>query len=158
MFFTKLGLFLPFFFLFAWRWSRWLAYLQQKEYRVDRFWRFLQSTQGRQELKKLLPKPIELTRTGWKRPVITARLLVAVVLNILLWLGISSVFFNHTLVVFCLGLLAVYVLVSIVVFVSAWPTAIASAAITWWMLYRAQQLLRRAHPFIIGVGGSYCNT
>src|SRR3990172_8288694 len=52
---------------------RWIAWTQQKEYRVDRLWHFLASEEGLQELLRLAPKRADFTRTGLKRPVITLR-------------------------------------------------------------------------------------
>jgi len=53
-------LFLTSFFI---RLLRWLSIVQQKEYRFDRLVLFLKTTQGQEELIRLIPKKSDFSRT-----------------------------------------------------------------------------------------------
>jgi len=63
---------------------RWLAIVQQKEYRMDRVWLFMKSPEGKKELFKFVIKKSDLTRTGLKRPVRTKRVIFTGMISIIL--------------------------------------------------------------------------
>jgi UDP-N-acetylmuramoyl-tripeptide--D-alanyl-D-alanine ligase len=144
---------LPFTFV---RWVRWLAIVQQKEYRLDRLLSFLRTREGIGDALRMLPRSQEFTRTGMKRPVRTIRALLV---------GLISIFICGSLLAWgwlagwpSLALLMIYILLPVILLLSCVPTAFVASVMTWLTLWQAQQKIRRAAPIIIGVGGSYGKT
>lgn len=146
------------------RWARWLAIVQQKEYRLDRLFAFFDSTEGKREVARVLPVAGDFSRTGMKRPHITSRvvfvavlsglvLLVAAVLGSLFALGQQSVIFSWLVV-----LAVLYVVVPLFVILACLPSTLISWYITWKTLRQAQSKVQQGKPQIIGVGGSYGKT
>ena len=150
--------------LYASRLVRWLALYQQKEYRLDRFVAFVQTDEGRQEMRMLVSPGARRHPKSWKRPKITARVLViAAGTGLLLVVGLAVLFVvvsNWQTQVAAVGvyLLVSYLLlpglIGLVTVLSAIPARIKVSH----ELYRAQQKLLKHQPLIIGVGGSYGKT
>lgn len=145
---------------------RWLALLQQKEYRLDRLWLFLKSTEGRAEVLHLLPAVSEFSRTGFKRPRLTARaifsaVLVAIELVVLLWgvVGWSWLSFApqalDEILLLSLWLTVIVLCVPLLVAVTAVPSSIIARVQTARMVRQAAALLAKKQPLIIGITGSY---
>jgi len=133
---------------------RWLAIVQQKEYRLKRLWSFIKSVEGRQELFKLLPKASDLTRTGLKRPVRTPRIYLTALGSIfiagtVLWLV------KDDLTGLTLTALALYVLLPLWFLFAVLPTVLISSLLTTAFLILAKIKLDHHHPQIIGITGSY---
>jgi UDP-N-acetylmuramoyl-tripeptide--D-alanyl-D-alanine ligase len=146
-------LLLPFTFV---RWVRWLAIVQQKEYRLDRIVSFLKSAEGRNDALRFLPRKSEFTRTGMKRPVRTARVAIVALLSILLCGGMMLSGWQSGLPF--LSLIFIYLTLPIVLFISCIPSAFVAISVVWITLWRAQQKIKKGHPLIIGIGGSYGKT
>ena len=145
------------------RWLRWLAIAQQKEYRLDRLKLFLSTRQGRREFIKLFFRPQELNITGLKRPQLTARILVVLVGSllwsllvggILVWLVNPTEFWLQVSWWLAI-LLIIYLLLPLLIIISIFPTWLVAEVMTRWSLSRAQQLLAKTKPTIIGITGSY---
>src|SRR5258708_7586711 len=108
-------LFLP---LTAIRWLRWLAIVQQKEYRLDRLVAFLQSEEGRKDFLRLIPQAKDFTRTGLKRPVKTLRVgLVAVVSGALI-LMFFFVMYSFGVKILTLAVVATYFFMPLILVIS----------------------------------------
>lgn len=152
---------------FVVRWFRWLAIVQQKEYRFDRLRAFLRSDEGKYELKRVLPKLSDFSRTGLKRPKPTARVLLVALLSGLTLLSQFSLSISSSitpgevmpsLLVWGTGIVVAYLILPITVIADSIPTMLLSALATWNTLRRAKQKIESGQPKIIGVGGSYGKT
>lgn len=157
LFWVLFILWLPFFLV---RWSRWLAIVQQKEYRIDRLFSFLQSPEGQHDIWHLLPRRNEFTRTGLKRPVRTARVAVVATLSLAI-IGLFMVLaYSYSANPFLAGsvLWILYVILPFLLLLSCLPTAIAANLLTLCYLLLAKQKLQKYHPKVIGIGGSYGKT
>ena len=141
--------------LFFVRWVRWVAIVQQKEYRIDRFFAFLHSSEGRQEVIKLLPKVSELTRTGLKRPQPTLRVIFVAALSILFMVVAYIFSLQLELSYWLVSLTFLYFFTPVFILFSCLPSSILSWLLTQRVLMRAQRKLNATSPQIIGVGGSY---
>ena len=149
--------------VFAVRFSRWLAFVQQKEYRLDRLWLFLSTTEGKNELVRLTTLQ-DWSRTGFKRPHLTLRLLITAIFSLLLILVLLQFlvqFFSHQeslLYYFIFALLIALVFVpSVVICCAVIPTFLLQFY-TRYLLFQAAQKLAHHKPFIIGITGSYGKT
>jgi UDP-N-acetylmuramoyl-tripeptide--D-alanyl-D-alanine ligase len=134
---------------------RWLAWNQQKEYRVDRLWQFLLSEEGLHELLRVIPNKTEFTRTGLKRPVLTLRAAATGFLSLIL--------VGYTLATaYFLGLwwlpVAAYLLVPIFPSAISFITEIFKSLLSVTLLFLAKQKLAITNPKIIGITGSYGKT
>ncbi len=148
-------------FLGAVRWVRWLAIVQQKEYRVDRLLAFFITPEGKGELLRLIPDRHSLSRSGLKRPHLTARVAAIGVASIgliliqaMVALGLYN--FNWLLAV-AWGVVSLVVL-PLVVVLSTFPTWFFAELVTTIQLVAASSKLRRAKPLVIGIGGAYGKT
>lgn len=141
--------------LFLVRWLRWVAIVQQKEYRIDRLLAFFQSSEGREEVRKVLPRKSELTRTGLKRPRPTSRVIFVAALSISLMLIVYVFSLQLELLVWIFSLTLLYLFTPIFIIFSCLPSSLLSWLLTQRVLMRAQRKLRKASPQVIGVGGSY---
>jgi UDP-N-acetylmuramoyl-tripeptide--D-alanyl-D-alanine ligase len=146
--------------IFLVRWSRWLAVVQQKEYRIDRISAFIKSREGLRDFLRIWPRSSDFTRTGLKRPVKTARALLvgaisAGVTGLVILL--ATILFQSTLAILS-AFLFTYIFVPIILFISCLPTAVAAEILTLKTLKQAQQKLQKGKPMVIGVGGSYGKT
>lgn len=143
------------------RWARWLAIVQQKEYRFDRLAAFLTTEEGKKETFRLVPRLNDFTRTGLKRPVSTARIAI---------IGATSLFFGLAWLVLLLltGLLQLpilvtfiilwYLLLPLILLLSCLPTVLAANFVTIRALKKAKCKLEKEQVKIIGIGGSYGKT
>jgi UDP-N-acetylmuramoyl-tripeptide--D-alanyl-D-alanine ligase len=137
------------------RLARWLAWTQQKEYRVDRLWHFLTSEEGLQELLRLTPRQSDFTRTGLKRPVITLRSLAVGFLSlVLLSFSLTAGYFNS----WWWLPVAIYVLVPLYPGVISLTTEVLKTILSLVLLFLAKQKLVGSKPRIIGITGSYGKT
>ncbi len=140
------------------RWSRWLAIVQQKEYRIDRLSGYLKSREGKKELLRITPKLADFTREGFKRPRPTARI-------IFIWLisSLPVICFLWSLpaldlaTAFVLGIIG-YVFLPILIFLSVTPSYLISEAMTMFVLHKAKMLVDKNHPKVVGITGSYGKT
>ena len=142
---------LPFFVL---HYLRWLALVQQKEYRLDRLMVFLRSQEGREEF--FLPFPFSFikkpTLAEIKRPTWTLRLLIVFSFSLIILepLVIFSYPFAKEYV-----WLILYLFLPLIIFISTLPTILAAEIITNVMLFAALRTLEKSKPLIIGITGSY---
>lgn len=143
---------------------RWLAIAQQKEYRWDRLWLFVQSSEGKKEFWRVL-NWYDFTRSGLKRPRITARIVVTtlVVFGLLLLLvkvlqAPLNNFFESQLLALLTTALIIYVCIPLLVgFIAILP----GFAVYWyseWLLEKAAQKLKVQQPLVIGITGSFGKT
>jgi UDP-N-acetylmuramoyl-tripeptide--D-alanyl-D-alanine ligase len=147
------------------RWSRWLAIVQQKEYRWDRLWLFLLSPEGQQDFWRLIPRRQDLTRTGLKRPQRTARVAVvsitsAMLLGLIGWLMVLLPIqgFATWLAAVGLVLILIYVLLPLLIILATGPSALISFLLTQRELRAARTKIDQLRPLIIGITGSYGKT
>lgn len=153
------------------RWSRWLALVQQKEYRLDRLLSFLKTQDGRSELLRFLPRRTDLTRTGFKRPKPTFRVLLVAIFSFLL-MGVLTLVFIWMALLFKeasfawwqVASIAVLIVVTLIlttpiwVLIATWPTSLFVSIYTRVLLFKARHLLSRNKVQIIGLTGSYGKT
>ncbi len=161
---------LIFLFLLSIRVLRWLAIVQQKEYRLDRLWLFLLSMEGKHELVKLLPKRIELSRTGLKRPKRSLRIFI--VLMIFVTLALLLLYFTYsffltltasfslltTYLCFILLLLFYLLAVPMLMIASVLPTTIVYVLKVDFELRKASRKIDRYKAMVIAITGSYGKT
>lgn len=148
-------LFLP---LIVWRCLRFLAIIQQKEYRLDRLKAFFQSAEGKAELIKIIPGPADLSRTGLKRPIRTLRVILiaglgGLILTLILYLIAQSTW-PLTLALTCLS----YFLIPLILIIAALPSIGLFEMLVYLKLKQARVIIQQKQPLIIGVTGSYGKT
>lgn len=149
--------------IFVVRFSRWLAFVQQKEYRLDRLWLFLSTREGKNELVRLTTLQ-DWSRTGFKRPHLTLRLLVTAIFSLVLILVLILFLVQFFLIqetfiyYFIFALLIALVVVPFVVMSCAVIPTFLLQFYTRYLLYQAAQKLLVHQPFIIGITGSYGKT
>ncbi|MBP9819444.1 UDP-N-acetylmuramoyl-tripeptide--D-alanyl-D-alanine ligase [Candidatus Woesebacteria bacterium] len=153
-------------FLLLVRFSRWLSLLQQKEYRWDRIITHLQTPEGLEDLVGVIPPLSQLSWSRFKRPRPTARVITSAFLVLCLillgagaaslwWLGLGLGYWTVIAAVFAI---LVLLFMPALVLVSAIPTSLISRWQTSRMLRKAEQLLARHAPLVIGITGSYGKT
>ncbi len=147
----------------------WLALVQQKEYRLDRIKLYLISREGGTELWSLLPRRSWLQVKLWKRPRWTARVTILAVIcciTTFLWL-VAGYAVGQWLVPGSWGLIGLlwlgqiilcYVAMPGLVMVGLLPTALVSLWATRRVSQQARALVKRHHPLVIGITGSYGKT
>ncbi len=149
--------------LLAMRLLRWGAWVQQKEYRLDRLWLFLQTAEGRAEVLRL-PHRKDFSRTGMKRPKLTLRsagTLLGSSLGLVLlgggigWLGVEQV---SGIFVVMSAFVFFYLITPLVVLLVGMLPGVVFRLYTQWLLLQAAKKLNRAQPIIIGITGSYGKT
>jgi hypothetical protein len=111
---------------------RWLSWVQQKEYRVDRLWQFLLSEEGLAELMRVKPARHDFTRTGLKRPVITARLVVVAFLTLT---GLGYLLTAAYIFYWWWLPILVYLLIPILPGLAAFITEVLKTLLTWLLLF-----------------------
>jgi len=147
--------------IFMVRWFRWLAIVQQKEYRIDRLLSFLKSLEGQRDLSHIFPKPNDFTRTGLKRPAKTGRVLIVALISVAIMFGVTLLVEKSALTgieLFVFIWLLLYLLLPLWLILACVPTAIVSAVVTFVTLMHAQQYTKASGAVIIGFGGSYGKT
>ncbi len=145
------------------RLSRFVALAQQKEYRLDRLKLFFTTDEGLLELLRFIPGLRDFSRTGFKRPKLTARVLAVVATTLILYglVGLALAWQlpqltpeRGWLLAVASGALAI-ILVPVFVGVSIIPSAVVAAWQTSQVLARASAVLNQRQPLIIGITGSY---
>ncbi|MBD3250486.1 MAG: hypothetical protein GF381_02880 [Candidatus Pacebacteria bacterium] len=141
------------------RWLRWLAWFQQKEYRFDRLWIFIQTDQGQEELfGRLLPTKLDFSRTGLKRPKLTLRALVlALASSSLIYLMVYQAW-ELPFLFFSVVLLATHLSSPLAIFISNLPFSWAKSIYLWQLEQQARQKIQQKQPIVIGITGSYGKT
>jgi UDP-N-acetylmuramoyl-tripeptide--D-alanyl-D-alanine ligase len=148
--------------LFAIRSLRWIAIIQQKEYRMDRLFAFLYSKEGKKELQTVLNLPQKLAQL--KRPQRTSRALITLglfflIISISILTLLAAVeFYNLASGYLALGLISLYITIPVFLVISVLPTAIIAQVITLITLKKARAKLNTLKPTIIGITGSYGKT
>lgn len=147
---------------FAIRYLRWLAFLQQKEYRLDRIKLFISSEEGRQELLRVVPHKSDFSRAGCKRPKLTKRMSIVIGTTMLLLcvsilgtLWYFSFQLSAVLVPLLVLLTVLYLAAPALILIASAPTAILSRIIVEKTARAANKLLAEHSPVIIGITGSY---
>lgn len=138
------------------RYLRWFAVMQQKEYRLDRLMSYVKTSDGLNEVLKFFPKKQELHPNALKRPKITARVLLLAVLvavfHAVCILLLESSQLRIGFIVFSILSAPLVILVANVpVF---WGVHLTERA----MLFLASLKIRNYNPQIIGITGSYGKT
>lgn len=134
---------------------RWLAWAQQKEYRPDRLWHFVNSEEGLSELLRLVPARADFTRTGLKRPAITLRAsLTGFVSLVLLGFLLTASFMSD----WWWLPIAAYVLTPIFPGLVGLTSELVKSLISFVLLFLAKQKMAPHTPRIIGITGSYGKT
>lgn len=141
---------------------RWVALVQQKEYRFDRLWLFLQTTEGQTEWFRF-PPPSDFKKTSLKRPKITLRSggvgvtsLVGLVTGMIFiwgWLGSTFSIFS-----IFLTLIIGNALIPLIVMAVGFSPGIFVWIYAQWLLTTAGKKLATHKPTIIGITGSYGKT
>ena len=135
---------------------RWLAVIQQKEYRLDRLLTFLKSKEGKKDFFKLFPfKELEDIRLV-KRPVRTLRIMLFFSLN-LFFLVIPFVLLDRHLYIL-IYLSFYYLLIPFIFLLLSLMTDIFKKFIEFVLLSKARMVLRRNKPLVVGITGSYGKT
>lgn len=135
---------------------RLVAWVQQKEYRLDRIWLFLHTKEGLLELVRLLPSFSEVTTGRFKRPKRTVRSLG----TIAALLGSAAVGTFLLTIFLNIGLSLLLVLILLPLFaagVGILPSLLRESY-TDLLLRRVEQKVGSAHPFIVGITGSFGKT
>ena len=127
---------------------RWLAWSQQKEYRIDRIWNFLLSEEGISELMRVIPTKKDFSRTGLKRPVITIRSMMVFFLSLMLLGYTYSISLNLSL--WWLPFI-IYLIIPLLPFISSFITELIKLSISFVLLFIAQGKVNKNKPKIIGV-------
>lgn len=158
------------FFLYFIRLLRWLSFLQQKEYRFDRFLIFLNSQEGQNEFYQFLPHFNQLKWRNLKRPKLSLRMLSIIGLYLLLIFLIiyryllMPIFVKQTtlnvfyLTVFYSLIVLLYLAIPIVGYLASLPSQLFYYLLTNIKLMRVKRLINKHHPLIIGITGSYGKT
>ncbi len=145
---------------------RWVAILQQKEYRFDRVRVFLLSSEGNAEFLRLLPSTSDFSRTGFKRPKLTQRAIVSALLSfgelltliftpIIWYLRLEYVDSVGAILLLSIWLLFILVSIPLLVLLTAVPTSLVAQYQTMVMCRSAAKLLDFHTPLVIGITGSY---
>lgn len=173
-----LSMFIAFFIRFL----RWLAILQQKEYRLDRLMLFLKTQEGKSELIRIIPKKSDFTKKGLKRPKFTLRIVLTFIIFLLFLVSFFSILLVFLLVPFLFfsneaefflrsgigieKLLWLFFVVSLtsVFFLLIIPIIVVliSFLLSFFVqifkilyLYTSSKKVLRLQPMIIGLTGSY---
>ena len=143
---------------FGIRFLRWLAWFQQKEYRLDRIGLFLRSREGVKEFWRLLPKKNDFSRIGLKRPKMTPRALLTAFLSLSLLVLVIILVWACGWQIVVLTVLSLYLLLPLIILLATLPLELAKWLITLYWLNKASLLIKKHQPIVIGVTGSYGKT
>lgn len=136
---------------------RWLAIVQEKEYRTDRLRAFLRSTSGLSQLKHLFSKRSDLTRANLKRPKITARIaltaLISFVSMIVVWVVLSDVL-SYAIA----AAVVVYVFSPAFILLSSFLINYVKRAYTQHLLGKVSLKIKASNPVVVGITGSFGKT
>lgn len=137
-----------FIYLFIVRLLRWLALWQQKEYRLDRFWVYMRSHEGRNEMKRILHFPFK--KSQLKRPKFTPK--------IILILATTLIILSQSNLESPIILGGIYLLIPVYIIIGTIPAWVGSYLVLKILERRASNLIKKVNPDIIGVSGSYGKT
>lgn len=152
---------------------RWLGILQQKEYRLDRIFLFLRSSEGIQEFLRFFPRASDFTRAGLKRPKVTPRSALLAVIFVSVSAFYVTIAIGHgtnyllrwypypvwyTFIMVLLVMVVYLVTIPFFVFISVLPTVLFAHLQTYKRLFQARQVLQAHKPIVIGITGSYGKT
>lgn len=127
---------------------RWLSIWQQKEYRLDRLWEYLKTTEGREQWRQLVDFPLHKTKLRRPRPTPKA------ILILLTAMGLFLAFQPGTII----QLAGMYLLVPLFVILGTVPAWLITQAFGYYYTNQAQKQIQLHRPKIIGVSGSYGKT
>ena len=148
-------LFLP---LFLTRWLLWLAIFQQKEYRLDRLRVYLKTSQGKNDLVKIIPAYSDLSRKKLKRPKLTWRIIVTASLSAGMIVGLLKLISSGTIFQLSLILVLVIVAMPLIIYLVSLPLQVGKYFITLFIMWLASWKIKQASPIIVGITGSYGKT
>jgi UDP-N-acetylmuramoyl-tripeptide--D-alanyl-D-alanine ligase len=139
-----------------------LAIVQQKEYRFDRIWLFLQTSEGIFELYRLIGMR-DYTRTGFKRPKLTVRSLgtglLQMLVSVVLWYFLITLVFMEWTAWTALGAaLLTWLLVPLSTIAVATLPGLFVRMYSIWLLLQAAEKIEQGRPIVIGITGSYGKT
>ncbi len=140
------------------RWLRWLGIAQQKEYRFNRLFGYLQTAEGQHDVFKFWPQKSDFSRAGLKRPKPTLRMAVTALISILFTAGLIWFFWPKNVYIFILGMFLILIEVPDIVWISVIPTGILFRLLIIYFTWQARQKIRKHQPLIIGITGSYGKT
>lgn len=127
---------------------RWSSLWQQKEYRLDRLWAFLKTSEGIRETVTLITFPLK--KSDLKRPHLTKKMLLVLVSFGLVSLSFFSLGF--------VGLAILYLLTPLWLIVATIPANIFTYISLLNYENMAIRLFDQNKPYVIGVSGSYGKT
>lgn len=153
------------FLLLAVRLVRWVAWVQQREYRWDRLRQFFISGESIEEFFRW-PRLTDFTRTGLKRPVRTGRAMIVFfmvtgVLGVstgLLWEWLVTPWFLVNVFRWLTLGIVFYFLLPIATIGVGFLSALPVGLVTRWYLYKAKKLVVERRPVIVGITGSFGKT
>jgi len=135
---------------------RWLAVIQQKEYRLDRLLTFLKSKEGKKVFFKLFPIKELKDIKSIKRPVRTLRVMLffsfSVFFLILPFIILNKYLYILIYLFFC------YLLIPLVFLLLSLLTDIIKKLVEFILLDRAKTVINKDKPIVIGITGSYGKT
>lgn len=158
MFVKTLGLVFILLSSFAIRYLRWLAWFQQKEYRMDRLWLFVKTKEGLAELLRLIPKRSDFSRTSLKRPKPTPRATLTGFLSILLMILVLTLPWARGWWRWLFLIVLIYVFLPVFFLLINLLLESVKYFLTRYWLFRASLLIAKHRPIIIGITGSYGKT
>lgn len=129
---------------------RWVAIVQQKEYRWDRLRLFFQTTEGKKELFTFWYFPKR--KADIKRPHHTLRAWSVIGLTLLTSYFINSIF------LYVWTFFILYLALPFLVILAIIPTMLLAQFLTYLLLFLAREKVRHHRPMIIGITGSYGKT
>lgn len=135
---------------------RLVAWVQQKEYRLDRILLFLHTKEGLQELVRFFPSFSEVITSRFKRPQKTVRAL-GTIAALLGSAGALTVLFTTFLNIHMSLVLVLILLPLLAAGVGIVPSLLRELY-TDFLLRRVAQMIGSVHPFIVGITGSFGKT
>lgn len=138
------------------RYTRWFAVVQQKEYRLDRLLSFFKTTDGLQELLKFFPKKHELHRASFKRPKLTGRVIILAVL-VMMMHAVLFLLLERSNAPLLFFLFSIIVAPGVILLANV-PVSITVKIIEKIILTLASRKVLSHSPQIIGITGSYGKT
>ncbi|MFH1971699.1 MAG: Mur ligase family protein [Patescibacteria group bacterium] len=135
---------------------RWLAVIQQKEYRLDRFLTFFKSKEGKKDFFRLFPLKELMNMRSIKRPVRTLRVMMFFSLNLFFLIFPFIIFNRHLYILIFLTLY--YLLIPFVFLCLSLLTDIVKKIIEFFLLSKARAIIQKGKPIIVGITGSYGKT
>ncbi len=141
-------------YFFLVRTLRWLSLWQQKEYRFDRLKAFLQTPQGKSELKTLFTFPHK--KSQLKRPKFTPKaflIFLSTLITLLIFDSFITIIFNNPITI-----LITYTLIPLVIVLTSLPFNLITLLFSFYYQFKSAQLIKKHNPTIIGITGSFGKT